>query len=330
MNENLPLVTIIVPAYNAEKTIENTLNSIVAQDYQNIELILINDCSVDNTLHIISEFIANNKDFNISVKSHEENLGVASARNFGLALATGFYIYFVDADDEIEPVAISKLVESAKKNDSDIVGCSWYLTFEKNKRKMFQPTCSNSLEALKAIFNGKMRWNLWLFMVKRSLYIDNGIRFIDGNDMGEDLLVMVKLFLIANKFSFIDDFLYSYNQTNEMSLTKSFSEIHIHQLSQNVIEVEKVIEKSEYGHGLNKYLSFLKLNIKLPLLISNRLENYEVWIDWFKESNSNIMDNKNQSLRIKILQWMAKNRQFWFVRLHYFLVVRFVYGVVYK
>src|SRR5690606_30290017 len=134
-----------------------------------------------------------------------------------------------------------------KKNDSDIVGCSWYLTFEKNKRKMFQPTCSNSLEALKAIFNGKMRWNLWLFMVKRSLYIDNGIRFIDGNDMGEDLLVMVKLFLIANKFSFIDDFLYSYNQTNEMSLTKSFSEIHIHQLSQNVIEVEKVIEKSEYG-----------------------------------------------------------------------------------
>ncbi|WP_316248131.1 glycosyltransferase family 2 protein, partial [Elizabethkingia miricola] len=140
----------------------------------------------------------------------EENKGVAAARNTGLQNATGELIYFVDADDFIDERAIELLVKKQQENDADIVGCSWYLSFNQNKRRMNQPPFNNSLEAIQQMLHGKMRWNLWLFMVKRSLYEDYNIRFIPGVNMGEDLMVIMKLFVHANKVAFVNDALYHY------------------------------------------------------------------------------------------------------------------------
>ncbi|WP_087093694.1 glycosyltransferase family 2 protein [Elizabethkingia anophelis] len=328
------IVSVIIPVYNAEKTLYKSIDSLINQSYPHLELIFINDCSQDNTLNILYQYekkiVDNSKGLVIKIISHEENKGVAAARNTGLQNATGELIYYVDADDFIDEGAIELLVEKQQENDADMVGCSWYLSFNQNKRRMNQPPFNDSLEAIQQMLNGKMRWNLWLFMVKRSLYEDYNIRFIPGMNMGEDLLVIMKLFVHANKVAFVKDALYHYGQSNEDSLTKTYSEKHRREVTANLYEVEKYLHKSSFFKSIGDGISFLKLNIKLPLLISDNKENYECWRNWFPEANKFIMKNKDLPLRTRILQWLALRKQYWILKLYYNLVIRYIYGVLYK
>lgn len=328
------IISVIIPVYNAEKTLYKSIDSLINQSYPHLELIFINDCSQDNTLNILYQYekkiVDNSKGLVIKIISHEENKGVAAARNTGLQNATGELIYYVDADDFIDEGAIELLVKKQQENDADIVGCSWYLSFNQNKRRMNQPPFNDSLEAIQQMLNGKMRWNLWLFMVKRSLYEDYNIRFIPGMNMGEDLMVIMKLFVHANKVAFVNDALYHYGQSNEDSLTKTYSEKHRREVTVNLYEVEKYLHKSSFFKSIGDGISFLKLNIKIPLLISDNKENYECWINWFPEANKFIMKNKDLPLRTRILQWLAIRKQYWILKLYYNLVIRYIYGVLYK
>lgn len=328
------IISVIIPVYNAEKTLYKSIDSLINQSYPHLELIFINDCSQDNTLNILYQYekkiTDNSKGLVMKIISHEENKGVAAARNTGLQNATGELIYYVDADDFIDERAIELLVKKQQENDADIVGCSWYLSFNQNKRRMNQPPFNNSLEAIQQMLHGKMRWNLWLFMVKRSLYEDYNIRFIPGMNMGEDLMVIMKLFVHANKVAFVNDALYHYGQSNEDSLTKTYSEKHRREVTANLYEVEKYLHKSSFFKSIGDGISFLKLNIKLPLLISDKKENYECWINWFPEANKFIMKNKDLPLRTRVLQWLALRKQYWILKLYYNLVIRYIYGVLYK
>ena len=236
MNENI-MISVIIPVYNAGKTLSATLDALIAQTYQQLELIFINDASSDDTVDVLRKYMDNMLSIDsmvVRVISHEHNQGVAAARNTGLAHATGDYIYYVDADDHIDTNAIELLVRKALETDADIIGCNWYLSFGQNERKMNQPPLRSAKEAIQGIFNGTMRWNLWLFMVRRSLYEDFNIRFIPGMNMGEDLMVMVKLLAHAGIVSFIDLPLYHYGQSNEGSLTKTYSEKHMMEVTHNV------------------------------------------------------------------------------------------------
>lgn len=332
MKEKNPLVSVVIPVFNAQATLDNCIESLLRQTLRNIELIFVDDFSTDRSVEIIEEHatIHKNGDITIQLKRHLNNRGVAGARNTGLDAANGEFIYYVDADDWIEPDTLLLLVQKAKLTDADIVGHSWYLSFEKNERKMNQPAFSNPEEALRWMMAGVMRWNLWLFLVRRSLYEENGIRFLEGINMGEDMMVMMKLFVNATKVSFIDLPLYHYLQTNSSSLTKTYSEDHIRQVTKNINEVEKYLNKSCYKEELNDYIYHLKLNTKLPLLISDDMKRYHQWSSWFPEANSYIMHNKFLPLRTRLLQLAASKRFFFIVKSYYWVVIRFVYGVVYK
>ena len=85
---------------------------------------------------------------------------------------------------------------------------------------------------------GVMRWNLWLFLVKRSLYVENDIRFAEGMNMGEDMMVMMKLFICAESVSIIHRPLYHYGQNKMISLTYFYSPVHIRQVCVKVYEVD--------------------------------------------------------------------------------------------
>ena len=112
------LVTIIVPVYNAENELCRCVDSILAQSYKNLEIILIDDGSKDNSLEICSKY--SRKDNRIKI-FHKNNGGVSSARNFGLTEASGKYICFVDSDDWLDEQYVEALHEEILKNDSDIV-----------------------------------------------------------------------------------------------------------------------------------------------------------------------------------------------------------------
>lgn len=328
-----PLVSIIIPVYNAESTLPICFDALSLQGYASLEYIFVNDASTDGSLSMVEQF---SRRFNkcagrrVIIVTHIANKGVATARNSGLERATGDFIYYVDADDSIDGDAISMLIAKALETNADIVGSNWSLTFDKNARKMNQPNYANAWEAITKMLHGSMRWNLWLFLVKRAVYENNNIRFQPNMNMGEDMMVMIKLFVHADKVVFVDKALYHYRQSNATSLTKIYSTDHMKQVTANVQEVERFLLNSRYADKLGDLIGFLKLNIKLPLLISNKKEQYERWLNWFPEANALVMKNKQLPLRTRIVQFMAVKRLFWGLKVYYYFVIRLVYGIIYR
>ncbi|NGM64060.1 glycosyltransferase family 2 protein [Sphingobacterium sp. SGR-19] len=330
---NVPVVSIIIPVYNAADTLHSCLTSLEKQSYTHLELLFVNDCSTDHSLEMLEDFALSSKDretITVKIISHETNQGVAAARNTGLEHATGDYIYYVDADDWIEDNTIQLAVEEAEQSGADIVGFDWYLSFAKKERLMQQPRFLTPKDAITGMLEGKMRWNLWLFLVKRSLYEKNNIRFIPQRNMGEDMMVTFKLFALATKVSHLPQALYHYGQSNADSLTKVYSDKHIAEVTENMEEIERFFSTGKYAEVIRTKLDLLKLNIKLPLLISGRSARYQKWCSWFPGSNRYAWDNNAQSLRIRLIQWAAWKKQFWMVKLHYYGIIRLVYGVIYR
>ena len=98
-NSIMKLISIITPAFNAEKYIEDTIESVLAQTYQNWEMLIVDDCSVDNTVQMVEKYCA--MDLRIKLIRHSKNQGVAATRNTALAQAKGAYIAFLDSDDTV-------------------------------------------------------------------------------------------------------------------------------------------------------------------------------------------------------------------------------------
>ena len=322
-------VSVIVPMYNVSPFIKRCFDYLGNQTLTDFEVILIDDGSEDDSLAKARTLISNvhRNDIEFYLLSLDKNQGVAYARNVGLESASGEYVYFYDADDRIEPDTLSTLYE-AKLKDADIVGCEWYISFTQNERYIRQKDVTSGLNLFKGFAAGVIRWNLWLFMVRRSLYCDNGFLFLPGVNMGEDMMMMMKLSLVSNRVSIVHRPLYHYEQTNCRAQTRNWSREKREQVTANVGEVEKFCKKF-FGSSLDVELDFLKQAIKLPYIISDSVEDYNVWSEWFPESNKSIMRNKVIPLRTRFLQIAAAQKQYWILKLYYLLVYRFLYGVLY-
>ena len=321
-------VSVIIPMYNVSAVIDNCIVTLFSQTLNNIELVFVDDCSTDDSLSKLKAILPQKEGVEVKVLHHDVNKGVAAARNTGLAAVTGEYIYYVDADDYIENNTLEVLYNEAKRTDADIVGCEWFLSFKHNERVVKQAQAHCGEELFKKFAAGVIRWNLWLFLVRRSLYIDNEIHFFERMNMGEDMMVMMKLALNANKVSIVNIPLYHYIQTNTNSLTKNFS-TYKEQVTFNAGEVARYVENILRTDLMSDVLQ-LKLSLKLPLLISNKKSDYEMWMGWFPEANVAVDDNKYLPWRTRFIQKMAVKRQYWILRLYYLLIIKVVYGIIYK
>ena len=324
-------VSVIMPVYNAARTLPESLESIRQQSFRDFELIFVEDGSTDESVELIEAFAAS-ADFPCHIVSQLRNQGVAAARNRGLAAACGDYIAFVDADDRIEPQALETAVHALDATDGsvDIVGWDWTLGFEKNGRLMRQADYDTPLQALKNLTGGTMRWNLWLFLVRRELLTDNDIHFIDGANMGEDMMLMLKAFSCAKRVIQLHESLYRYNAASPTSLSRQFSPERRAEISANLAEAERYLLAGPYASAMEEYVNHLKLFLKLPLLISNDKENYETWYSWFPETNASAMKNKSLPFRTRLLQGMAARRIWIGLKLYYLLIYKVVYGFIYR
>ena len=324
-------VSVIVPMYNVAKVLEPCVRSLCAQTLSGIELIFIDDCSADGTQEVLErllgKFAKPRKDISVKTLRHERNRGVAAARNTGVDAATGDFIAYVDADDSIEPDALEKMYSRACADGADIVVCEWMMDFAGNSRRMHQPDVNSGEQLFTKIARGVLRWNLWLFLVRRSLY-GQDIRFIEGQNMGEDLMVMSKLALRAGKVSVLHEPLYHYVQTNGDALTKNFIAYKA-QVSANAAEVQRYVTE-QYGSRYLPEVYQMQLTIKLPLLISDDVTKYREWLEWFPESNSHAGENPDISGRTRMLQKAAVKGRFLLIKLYYRVVIKFVYGVLYR
>ena len=137
------LISIIVPIYNSENYIKKCLDSILAQTYSNLEVILIDDGSTDNSYNICKDY---QKKDNRIVLLQQKNAGVSRARNHGLEVAKGEYIGFVDSDDYIEPEMYEILLNSIIESNSKIAICNYY--YENEDSKLY---CGDSIKILKKL-----------------------------------------------------------------------------------------------------------------------------------------------------------------------------------
>ena len=324
-------VSVIIPMYNVEKVMARSVQSLFRQTLTDFEVLFIDDCSSDNTEEELRRMISsfNRLDIDVKIIRHEYNKGVAAARNTGLDNAMGEYVYYLDSDDYLDTDALELMYGKAKEDETDIVGCEWFLSFENNARHMVQPEVKTGREAFVKMCDGVMRWNLWLFMVRRSLYEDNRFRFLSGVNMGEDMMVMMKLLLNAERITVIHRPLYHYIQTNSNAMTKNFA-AYRGQVSENVAEVESYIEQRGKTELLGRLLNQLKLNLKLPLIISDKISDYELWQGWFPESNQFAGQNRELPFRTRFIQKMAARRHYWVLKLYYKFVIKFVYGIIYR
>jgi glycosyltransferase involved in cell wall biosynthesis len=324
------MISIIVPIYKVENYIERCVRSLLEQTYTGIEYIFVDDCSPDSSISILRKVI---KEYptridQIKIISHEKNMGLPAARNTGLKMAIGDYIFHCDSDDYVEKDMIEKMYQTAKEKDADIVWCDWYLSFAKNERYMKQPHYDTPLDALKGILSGTMKFNVWNKLIKRDLYINNKISFPDGHGMAEDM-TMIRLFACARSVAYLPKAFYHYVRLNENAFTMNQSPKQLQDILYNTNETIDYIHQ-KFGDSLNREIAYFKLNVKFPFLITDDIKMYLLWTAWSPEADQYIMDNKSISLRSRLLQYAAYKRKFLIVWLYYKVVHKLMYGIIYK
>lgn len=121
----------IIPVYNVGKFIERCVRSLMEQTMDNVEYIFVDDASPDNSIQILQKVIADypNRRDNVRILTHAENKGLPAARNTGLAVATGEYIFHCDSDDFVEKDLLSTLYETARNENADIVWSDYYISY---------------------------------------------------------------------------------------------------------------------------------------------------------------------------------------------------------
>lgn len=216
MNSN-KLVSIIVPIYNVEQYLEKCVCSILNQDYNNLEVILVNDGSTDKSLEICKKL--QKKDNRIKI-INQKNLGVSSARNNGFYYSKGDYICFIDSDDIIEIDMVSTLVKLLQENECEVANCNIHIIekdkTERNFYKNGNIKIYNSSELKKYFLLGKVSHACWDKMYKREVL--EKVNFI-LNSTSEDRYFCWKLYKTINKMVVTSKVGYHYIRKNENSIT---------------------------------------------------------------------------------------------------------------
>lgn len=323
-------VSVIIPVYGVESFIGRCAESLLNQTLDNVEFIFVNDATPDNSVNIIKQVISKypqRADY-CKIITHEENRGLPSARNTGLAHSTGDYIFHCDSDDYVEPTMLEDMYHAAIENKADIVWSDWYLTYAKTERYMHQPSYDTPLDAIKSMLSGGMKFNVWNKLVRRTLYSNNNICFPNGCGMGEDM-TMIMLFVHAKKVMHLPKAYYHYVKLNSGAFSQTYSNKHLEELQCNVQRIEQYI-RAHYGVELDREIAYLKLDVKFPFLISDDANKHKLWKAWYPEANRYIEKTQYISIRSYILQRLAAANQFWLISIYYKIVYKFIYNILYK
>lgn len=215
-----PLVTVVVPVYNAEKYLEECLNSIANQTYSNLEIIVIDDQSTDSSGVIADTFAGNDSRFTVI---HKNNAGPGAARNDGIKLAKGKYLQFVDADDILENDAISNTVVLAEDTNADIVSFN-FTAFNSNGSVDRSSVVSNpypsilessSYECLKQIYDGRLGYFSWSFLYNVSSVRSCNMKYPEDVHLFEDMYMLNMLFRHNLSMTYCSKSLYRYRLVYE-------------------------------------------------------------------------------------------------------------------
>lgn len=218
-----PEISIIVPVYNAEMSVARLIDSILSQSYENFELILIDDCSQDNSRNICEEYLKIDK--RIQLICQDKNQGVSCARNKGLDIAKGNYVMFADSDDVVAENWCKALYDAALQHPKDLVSSNIYIVdgdICESKVKGDKASCL--LTGYYELFSMGISGYLVNKIFSLQIVNDHNIRFNKELYMGEDVAFVIDYFKhLFGRFFFVNTPLYYY-YTNPQSITHTYHE----------------------------------------------------------------------------------------------------------
>lgn len=298
-------LSIIVPVYGVEKYIDKCLNSLVKQSLKEIEIIVVNDGTKDNSQKIIDKYV---KKYPDKIKSYiKENGGQGSARNYGLKKTTGEYIGYVDSDDFVEKDMYKKLYNKAKENNYDIVVCGNYNVSEDYQNKNIDAFINNYNTDLENIFFGKMA--VWNKIYKRDILIKNKLEFKE-KVWYEDLAFTLKAIMNSNTFAFIDEPLYDYliREGSTMNNSNVQRNLEILDAFNDILSYIQHNKKEEYFNKIeflaidHIYISAIVRVLKADSDKNIKKETIEKLINYMNKNFPNYKSNK-------YINTLSKNRK---------------------
>lgn len=215
-------VSVLMAAYNAEKTIAASIDSVLSQTYGNFELIIVNDGSTDSTAEILQSY--SNKDTRIKVLS-QSNQGVSHTRGRAVASAQGEFSIHIDSDDFIEPNLLEKMVEKAETEKSDIVICDFIVDSANGKQQYSSQyhEGDDNRQLCRKLLNGTLHGSLCNKLIRQSIYRRYNIGFNHNLSYGEDMVVVLSMLQHPVKVDFVNHGLYHYCYNGSESLTTTVS-----------------------------------------------------------------------------------------------------------
>lgn len=256
----MKLVSIIVAVYNVDKYIEECLLSLVNQDYKNIEILIINDGSTDNSQKIIDEFTSK---YDNIISYQKENGGVSSSRNLGLKHAKGEYILFVDGDDIIKTDMIHNMVNTIEQDNTDLVCCGYYYLYTDGTKEADFPK-ENKMFVNKAksllFLEGSLKGVVWNKLYKKNVIDTYKLSFDENIKIGEDIVFTVNYLGKLKEISLINKPLYYYRMRKSSALNyQNEKDLSLFEAIKQVYNIDSKMEENMEEYYATMYFKYERL-----------------------------------------------------------------------
>ncbi|GEK88421.1 Glycosyltransferase involved in cell wall bisynthesis [Alkalibacterium putridalgicola] len=301
-----PLVSIIVPTYNVERYIEECIDSLLAQTYPSTEIIVLDDASTDATVYLLKQYTEE-----IILIENEKNKGQGARRNQGLQIASGKYIYFMDADDWLEKEALEECVELAEKTSAELVrfnGLAFYQddqsAVNENNYDFSQTLENNKLyTGEEALLKNRKAFtpSPCLYLVKKDLIDQNNLSFIEGV-LHEDEYFTTVLFSNTERMIYLNKKYYHRRYRTASTMTEQTKQHKLRSFNSYI----KVFQALEEEYKQSKYSEHQKQFIKRQLL---SIYNGLLISDVYPEMKRQLKQFKTVSLKDKLFVLGARLKQ---------------------
>ena len=264
-------IGVIIPNYNSGLYIKKCLNSLLEQEYKVNEIIIVDDCSTDESPRIIKEYTKKNK--NIILLENKENMGVSYSRNIGIKNSKSEYIMFCDSDDWYEKQATKKMMDKIKKEKSDFVLAGYYITYKDGKKIEVKYNNLNNIEITKEVSISYLPITSSSKLIKRSIFLEHNIQYPVGIKNCEELSVIPVAGFYAKKVVYINECLYNYFQRENSASNHKLEDLSFYDIT---YEKFKNSLPQEYQKSINIRMVEHLLYSKTYSLIKEKYSKNEV------------------------------------------------------